>query len=134
MENHEIVLNEKNFILYAAKNYNNINCLDEIEFYDDLKRFKYLKRLFKKYDEDKELKGNLIFNHLIIIFNVFDTTSANRMLFLKLKGYYSYLYPFLLYMETAQNKIINIDNDKNVIYGSDIKLDETVVKYLRELK
>ena len=40
-------LDESNFLLYAAKNYDNPQCFDTIEFYEDLKRFKYIKRLFR---------------------------------------------------------------------------------------
>ena len=46
------VLNDKNFMLYAAKFYDNKNCVDILEFHDDLNRIKYLKRLFKKYTTD----------------------------------------------------------------------------------
>ena len=39
---------------------------------DDMKRFKYVKRLLRKYKETGELKERLILNHLIVIFNVFE--------------------------------------------------------------
>ena len=42
-------LNEKNFILYAAHHYQNPHCTGIDEFYDDLKYFKYLKRMFNRY-------------------------------------------------------------------------------------
>ena len=38
-------LTEENFLLYAIKNYDNANCRGMEEFLEDLKRFKYLKRL-----------------------------------------------------------------------------------------
>ena len=44
-------LDDSNFMLYAAANYDNPQCYDTDEFYDDLKRFKYLKRLFNRYKE-----------------------------------------------------------------------------------
>ena len=59
-------LDESNFILYAAAHYDNPQCYDTDEFYDDLKRFKYLKRLFNRYKETGELKERLILNHLIV--------------------------------------------------------------------
>ena len=40
-----------NWIMYAIKNYDNPECEGEKEFYDDMKRFKYIKRLFRKYKE-----------------------------------------------------------------------------------
>ena len=36
-------LNNKNFKLFAAQNYNNPECTDVEEFKNDLSRFKYLK-------------------------------------------------------------------------------------------
>ena len=53
-------LDETNFLLYSAKHYNNAQCYDTLEFYDDLKRFKYVRRLFKIYEETGELKERLI--------------------------------------------------------------------------
>ena len=44
-------LDDSNFMLYAAANYDNPQLYDTDEFYDDLKRFKYLKRLFNRYKE-----------------------------------------------------------------------------------
>ena len=55
------VLNDKNFMLYAAKFYDNKNCVDILEFHDDLNRIKYLKRLFKKYKETGDIKTNFTF-------------------------------------------------------------------------
>ena len=42
-------LNEENFLLYAARSYYNPTCIDAEEFYEDVNRFKYLKRLIKRY-------------------------------------------------------------------------------------
>ena len=53
-------LDETNFLLYAAKHYDNPQCYDTIEFYDDLKRFKYIKRLLNRYHEEGDLKERLI--------------------------------------------------------------------------
>ena len=74
-------LDDSNFLLYAASNYDNPQCYDTDEFYDDLKRFKYLKRLFNRYKETGELKERLILNHLIVIYNVFGPMPATRLLF-----------------------------------------------------
>ena len=61
-------LDNSNFLLYAAKHYDNPQCFDTKEFYDDLKRFKYLKRLFNRYKETGDLKERLIINHLQILY------------------------------------------------------------------
>ena len=78
-------LTEDNFTLYAAKNYNNPQCLDVEEFNDDLARFKYIKRLLRKYRQTGEIQERLVLNHLIILYNVFGIEAANRMVFYKLE-------------------------------------------------
>lgn len=124
-------LDESNFLLYAAKHYENSQCLDTEEFYDDLKRFKYLKRLFGKYEESGELRERLILNHLIVLYNVFGQ-HATRMLFLKLDSYYSYLKPFLVLLNFMPDKVI-IGADNRVIYSSDIRMDAHIIEVLRKI-
>ncbi len=92
-------LTEKNFILYAANNYINPRCLDVKEFHEDLHRFKYVKKLFKKYHEKQILQERLILNHLIIIHNMFGLPGATRMCFFKInETYWPALKTFLLYL------------------------------------
>jgi hypothetical protein len=125
--NHDY-LDDENFILFAEKYYDNPQCYDADEFYDDLKRFKYLKRLFGKYEESGELRERLILNHLIILYNVFDDT-ATKMLFYKLEDYYSYLVPFLVLLHRLPEKV----NVGKTIHTSDIALDMHIVEVLRKI-
>ena len=67
----QVELTEKNFVLFAARNYINPRVLDPEEFEEDLTRFKYLKRLFSRYKDKQELQERLILNHLTVIHNVF---------------------------------------------------------------
>jgi transcriptional regulator of aromatic amino acid metabolism len=60
-------LTPENINMFAIKHYSNPSCVDEKEFLDDMKRFKYLKRLFRKYDTSKDLKMRLIINHWSIL-------------------------------------------------------------------
>ena len=60
-------ITDSNFQLYAAQNYYNPACIDIEEFEEDLKRFKYIKRLITRYTETRVLSTNLILNHLIVI-------------------------------------------------------------------
>ena len=59
-------LNDDNFLMYAMREYNNMQCTDVEEFYDDLKKIKYIKRLFNVYKNNGQLKERLILNHFII--------------------------------------------------------------------
>ena len=71
-------LTEKNFEAYAVRHYNNPQCLSIDEFYEDLARFKYVKRLLRKYLETGDIKERLVLNHLIAIYNVFSIQAADR--------------------------------------------------------
>jgi len=73
-------LTEDNFLLFAARNYYNPTCIDADEFHEDLKRFKYVKRLVNRYIDNQILSERLILNHLIVIFNVFDVGPGLKML------------------------------------------------------
>jgi len=101
-------LSEVNFLLYAARHYENPQCYDTIEFYDDLKRIKYIRRLFNIYQESGELKERLILNHIIILYNVFGVIPATRMLFFKLYEHKEQLKPFLVFLNFMPLQIINI--------------------------
>ena len=82
-------LTKDNLLVYAAQNYYNPKCIDTEDFLEDLKRFKYIKRLLNRYRDSGVLSERLILNHLIIIFNVFDIEDLN-ILELKLDRILSY--------------------------------------------
>jgi len=124
-------LTEDNFQLFAMKTYTNPHCTDLLEFQDDLKRIRYIKRLFKKYGETGELRERLILNHLIVIYNMFEARAATRMLFLKLDGYYDYLKPFLIFLGYWPAEIGLVDGER--VLDSHISLDSTIVSKLREI-
>ena len=92
-------LTPENINMFAMKHYDNPSCVDEAEFLDDLKRFKYLKRLFRKYDTSGELKVRLIVNHIIILSNVFGVDATTTLLFFKIEvEHWSLLKTFLVYL------------------------------------
>lgn len=126
-------LTDANFIIYAAKHYDNPQCFDTLEFYEDLSRFKYLKRLFKRYEETGELKERLIINHLTVIYNVFGLEAATRLLFLKLDGFYSYLKPFLELMGYMPETVYKIGLTGSNIYKKDIITDSKIEEVLRQI-
>ena len=69
-------ITKDNWLLFAQQNYDNPTLEKEEEFYDDIKRFKYLKRLFRKYEVTKEIKIRLVLNHLVVLQNVFGAEVA----------------------------------------------------------
>lgn len=126
------VVNEDNFVLFAAKHYNNPQCYDTEEFYDDLNRFKYIKRLFNRFEQTGELKERLILNHILILYNIFGS-AATLMLFVKLKGHYPLLKPFLVLINRMPDRILGVETSDNIIYNSDIAMNQRVIEALRKI-
>ena len=123
-------LNEKNFHLYAMKEYDNPQCVQVEEFYDDLKKVKYIKRLFNQYLNEGVLKERLLLNHIIVFYNVFPVRSATRMLFLKIEEkFWPILKTFLVYL-SYMSEIIEPINGRAIL-SDDIQLDQGVVDRLR---
>ena len=124
-------LAEETFLLYAAKHYDNPQLQSEEEFYDDLKKFKYIKRLFNKYSESGELKERLILNHIVVLTNVFGPEAAVKMLFLRLPEYLHYLKPFLLMLSILKERV---DVGDKVYFTADINIDDKIVNRLRDIR
>ena len=99
--------------MFAIKHYDNPQAVGEKEFYDDMKRFKYLKRLFKKHSTTGILKERLIMNHIIVLQNVFGPEAVKVLLFFKIgQEHWSVLKTFLLflnYMTISEMTQISID-------------------------
>jgi len=126
-------LNEGNFLMFSMKEYNNIQCIDIEEFYDDLKKIKYIKRLFNIYLNDGQLKERLILNHLIVFYNVFPIQAGTRILFYKIEEqFWPMLKTFLIFLDRMPDKIESIRG--KTILSTDIKLDDGIVTRLRTIK
>ena len=125
-------LNEKNFLLYAMKEYNNPQCTEVEEFNDDLKKIKYIKRLLNQYVSEGVLKERLLLNHIIIFYNVFPPAAATRILFFKIEErFWSILKPFLFYLKLMpEDKIESIMGKE--IRTNEILMDQGVIDSLRK--
>ena len=116
-------LTDENLLIYAAKHYTNPRCIDAEEFYEDLNRIKYIKRLLNKYEESGNISERLILNHLIVFFNVFGIEPALNMLEFKLDDkYWPVIKPFLIFLRYIRND-----------QYTDIKMDQNVVDVLRKI-
>jgi hypothetical protein len=125
-------LTEKNVIIYAMKYYDNPQCVDVDEFYDDLKRINYIRRLFVRYKKRGDLKERLILNHLIILFNVFPIEVATNLLFFKIDSqHWPALKTFLVYLNYMPEKLTFLENCE--IVTSEIPLDSHIISVLRVL-
>ena len=109
-------LNEDNFLLFAIKNYDNPQCVTKDDFYEDLKRFKYIKRLFKRYLKTGVLKTHLLLNHIIVVYNIFGD-ARTPLLFYKIESdYWSPLKSFMVYLNRiTDDEIPTIDMDQDCL-------------------
>ena len=125
-------LTEKNFLLFCASHYDNSKYVSTEEFFEDLNRIKYIKKLITRYIECGDLKERLILNHIIILNNCFGPEALSKILYLKLKKHMIYIKPFLIFLQILPEKIFNVDNE-NVIDINLIPMDEKIIKKLRSI-
>ena len=91
-------LNEDNYMMFAIKHYENPQAITQEDFYDDMKRFKYVKRLLRRYKKTGVLKTHLLLNHFISIYNVFGD-GATPLLFYKIDpDLWSAMKSFIIYL------------------------------------
>ena len=118
----------ENVMMYAIRHYNNPQCEGEKEFQDDLKRFKYIKRLLRKYHETGILKERLLLNHFIVLNNVFGAEACSRILFFKIgKEFHPHLKSFLMYLNYLPYTIPEVDL-------AAIPSDHRITKILESIK
>ena len=110
-----------NYMMFALLPYDNLHCKDIKEFLEDIKRLHYIRRLYKRYNEDKVLKERLIINHLVTYYHVFDSKAVNRILFYKVeKEFHPILKTFLVYLNR-----LSLDE------YTEISLDNIIIDKLR---
>jgi hypothetical protein len=126
------LLNEDNYVDIAMNHYH-ASIISTEEFTEDLNRIRYIKRLLKKYKSSGDIKVRLVLNHLRVLYNVFTPPYiCTNLLIFRLDEYLPELKPFLIVLNYwSDKKIEGIEKFDN-FYGSDICLDENIVKLLRE--
>ena len=103
--------------MFAIKHYDNPQCEGEKEFYDDMKRFKYIKRLLRKHKDTNVLKERLLLNHIIVLHNLFGPEACVTLLLFKIqREYWGTLKSFLLFLNIIRNdELQNVEEDKTVL-------------------
>ena len=117
-------LTVKNFNAFALQNYDDPQCADIEDFQEDLRRFRYIKRLLHRYHESGEMRERLMLNHLITIFNVFGYYASMRMLKFKVRedAYWASIKTMLLYLGYIDES-----------WETAIHIDDKLAQRLREL-
>ena len=111
------ILTSETIDIFAKRHYDNPADVNSQEFDDDMKRFKYLKRLFRKYDTSKDFKARLIVNHIIILGNVFGIDAATTLLFFKIdKEHWSMLKTILIFLNyMPENEMIDVKINQEIM-------------------
>jgi hypothetical protein len=115
-------LNKNNYLIFAIKFYDNPQSLTKEDFDNDLKRFKYVKRLLNRYKNTKnieDLKVHLILNHLIVLFNVFNDAAVPLLFYNLDESHWSTIKSFLIFLnrlpEFPKTFINTIQEDENCL-------------------
>ena len=112
-------LNESNYIMFAIKHYNNPQAVTQEDFYDDMKRFKWIKRLLNKYKNSGDLNVHLLLNHFIILYNIFGEATTPLLFFRIDRDLWNILKTFLVYLqripEYPHSALDDIEVDKKCL-------------------
>lgn len=117
-------LNKDNYIFFAIQNYSNPQAMTKEDFFEDLKRFKYVKKLLKHYKTTGVLKLHLILNHLIVLYNVFNDATTPLLFFKIDSEYWPIIKSFVIYL----NRYPEISNDLD-----NITVDQYCIRELQKL-
>lgn len=110
-------LEQFNLVEFAAHYYRNPGCLSVDEFFQDLAKIKYVKRLLNRYKRTGVIQERLLINHLILIYNVFDNAAATEILFDRCEeNTWPALKSCLLYLNHIENHTYkpNVTPDKYI--------------------
>lgn len=118
-------------MLFCAKYYKNPAGLDDYEFMEDVRRIKYIKKIFSKYHSTGEIKVRLILTHLTVLANVFGKNALCKIVWLKFDNL-SEIKPFLVALNLLDIRIGLVNN--KIHDPDEISLDEKIVEKLREIK
>ena len=125
-------LTNDNIELYCVQNYDNPQCLSYEDYQNDMRRFKYIKRLLNQYRNSNILKIRLLLNHIIMIYNLFNNDAATRILFFKTTPEdWDILKTLLVFLNRLPNSIVGINN--STINTIDIKSNTNIEKMLKDI-
>ena len=125
-------ITDKNFLLFCASHYDNYHYASTDEFFEDIRRIKYIKKLLTRYEQTGELKERLILNHIIVLNNCFGPEVLPKILFLKLKTKMHLIKPFLLFLNILPDYVYNV-GDQSIIETSTITMDQNIINCLRKI-
>lgn len=125
-------LSNKNFILFCASYYDNYQFSSTEEFFEDLRRIKYIKKLLTRYEQSGDLRERLILNHIIVLNNCFGPDILCKILYLKFKNKMHMIKPFLIFLNILPEIIYNVENEY-IVETDLINMDVEIINRLRKI-
>jgi len=123
------MITNETFLKYAVDHYRNSQCMGMVEFFDDIKRFKYVKRLLKRYERTGAINEKLVLNHIILLHNVFSEALIPMLFFKFEERYWSQLKTFLVFLNYLPDDYLI----QTQLFESDIPLDLNIINKLRKI-
>ena len=127
-------LTDSTYELYCMKHYDGGYLASLEDFYTDLNRVKYIKKLVTRYTEKGNLKERLILNHIIVLNNMFGPSATARILYFKVGDDFHIIKPFLVMLNTLPQYYRCIGTDLEQIVDTDlISMDTNIIEALRQI-
>ena len=117
-------LNDDNYLIFAIKHYDNPQAVTYEDFLNDMKKFKYVKRLLKRYKKTGDLKSHLLINHFIVLYNVFQDATTPLLFYKIEKELWSPMKTFIMFLGSLP------EHPRSFI--SDIQVDIECLKQLNQ--
>jgi len=98
-------LTTENYLIYAAQNYKNPHCTSLTDFHRDCKRFITARTLLRIFHKGRDIKIQLLLNHIVVCSNMFGNESAVELFFFycepELHSYLVAIFDFLNILPTG---------------------------------
>ena len=117
-------LNDDNYLIFAIKHYDNPQAVTYEDFLNDMKKFKYVKRLLKRYKKTGDLKSHLLINQFIVLYNVFQEATTPHLFYKIEKELWSPMKTFIVFLGRLP------EHPRSFI--SDIQVDIECLKQLNQ--
>ena len=117
-------LNDDNYLIFAIKHYDNPQAVTYEDFLNDMKKFKYVKRLLKRYKKTGDLKSHLLINHFIVLYNVFQDATTPLLFYKIEKELWEPMKTFIMFLGKLP------EHPRSII--SDIQVDIECLKQLNQ--
>jgi len=110
-------LNDDNYLIFAIKHYDNPQAVTYEDFLNDMKKFKYIKRLLKRYKKTGDLKSHLLINHFIVLYNVFQDATTPLLFYKIEQDLWSPMKTFIMFLGKLP------EHPKSFIHDVQVDLD-----------